>query len=53
MTQPYRRIVIMHLTIIIGGFLMMALHSPESGLIYLVLLKTSNDLWGHQNEHEK
>ena len=28
MMQPYRRIIVLHITIIIGGFLMMALKSP-------------------------
>jgi hypothetical protein len=53
MTQPYRRVVVMHVTIIIGAFLTMALHLPEAALIFLVLLKTAVDLWGHQNEREK
>lgn len=53
MTQPYRRVAIMHVTIIVGAFLTLTMHLPEAALIFLVLLKTAIDLWGHQNEREK
>jgi hypothetical protein len=53
MTQPYGRVVLMHVTILIGGFLMMALKSPAAGLALLVVLKMAFDLAGHQREREK
>ena len=53
MMQPYGRIFVMHLTIIFGGFLMMALKSPAAGLALLVVLKIAFDLSGHQGEREK
>jgi hypothetical protein len=53
MAQPYGRIVVMHLAILGGGFLMMALHSPVAGLLLLVLLKTMLDLRGHIAERKK
>lgn len=53
MQQPYGRIVVLHLTILGGGFLMMALHSPASGLLLLVALKTGLDLRGHLKERKK
>lgn len=53
MTQPYRRVIVMHLTVLFGGFLTMALHLPEAALVLLVALKTSTDLWGLQGEREK
>jgi hypothetical protein len=53
MTQPYRRIMLMQFTVIVGGFLTMALHLPEAALIFLVVLKTVTDLWGHQNVRDK
>ena len=53
MMQPYGRVVVMHLTIIFGGFLMMALKSPAAGLALLVVLKIAFDLSGHQGEREK
>jgi hypothetical protein len=53
MAQPYGRIVVMHLTILGGGFLMLALHSPVVGLLLLVVLKTALDLRGHFAERKK
>jgi len=53
MMQPYGRIFVMHLTIIFGGFLMMALKSPAAGLGLLVVLKIAFDLSAHQGEREK
>jgi hypothetical protein len=53
MQQPYGRIVVLHLTILGGGFLMMALHSPTVGLVLLVALKTALDLRGHLKERKK
>lgn len=53
MNQPYGRIMVMHFTILIGGFMMMALHSPIAGLILLVVLKTVFDLNSHVGERKK
>ena len=53
MTQPYGRIIVLHLAILGGGFLMMALHSPTLGLLLLVVLKTLLDLGAHLREHNK
>ena len=53
MSQPYGRIFVMHFAILIGGFLMMALHSPVAGLLLLVVLKTGFDLNGHVGERKK
>ena len=53
MAQPYGRIVVMHLAILGGGFLMLALHSPVWGLLLLVALKTALDLRGHFAERKK
>lgn len=53
MQQPYGRIVVMHLAILGGGFLLMALHSPELGLLLLVALKIVFDLRGHLTERKK
>jgi hypothetical protein len=46
-------IVVMHLTILGGGFLMLALRSPVWGLLLLVALKTALDLRGHFAERKK
>ncbi len=53
MSQPYGRIVVLHLTILFGGFLMMVLHSPVWGLLLLVALKIALDLRGHFAERKK
>ncbi|MBN2346455.1 MAG: hypothetical protein JXO51_08680 [Candidatus Aminicenantes bacterium] len=49
--QPYRRVIIMHLTIILGGFLVQALDSPLGVLLVLVALKILIDLMAHGWEH--
>ena len=53
MFQPYGRIVVLHLTILGGGFLMMALGSPTIGLVLLVVLKIGLDLSAHLRERRK
>jgi hypothetical protein len=53
MTQPYGRIVVLHVTILLGGFLMMALKSPALGLVLLVVLKVLLDLRAHLAERVK
>lgn len=53
MQQPYGRIIVLHLTILFGGFLMMAMHSPVWGLLLLVGLKIVLDLRGHFAERRK
>ena len=53
MQQPYGRILVLHLSILFGGFLMMALHSPVWGLLLLVGLKIVIDLRGHFAERNK
>jgi hypothetical protein len=53
MQQPYGRVVILHLTIIFGGFLLMIFGSPVIGLIFLIVLKTVIDIRAHLQQHEK
>lgn len=45
MVKPYRRIVILHITIIAAGFALAALDEPTAGLMILVLVKTATDVW--------
>jgi len=52
MFQPYGRVVIMHLTIMAGGFLGMTLGAPVLGLIVLVMLKTVIDILAHLRQHK-
>ena len=51
MTQPYKRIVILHIAIIAGGVPIMILGSPIPLLCILVLLKICMDIYLHLNEH--
>jgi len=53
MGQPYARVVIMHITILGGAFLTMALGSPVALLLILVGLKTIIDIKMHLWEHKK
>lgn len=52
MTKPYRRIVVLHLTIIGSGFAMGAMNEPLAGLVLLVVLKTTFDLWHWRKDSE-
>jgi hypothetical protein len=53
MAQPYGRIVVLHVAILGGAFLMAALRSPVWGLVLLVVLKIILDLRGHLKERKK
>jgi len=53
MGSPYARIVIMHLAVLFGAFLTMALGSPVGILIILVGLKTYLDVIFHLRQHKK
>jgi len=53
MGGPYGRVVVMHTTILAGGFLTMAIGSPASLLVVLVVLKTILDVSLHNREHKK
>lgn len=50
---PYGRIVVMHLTVLLGGFVALLLGSPVGALVLLVALKTLVDLRAHLREREK
>lgn len=52
MGQPYKRIVILHVAIIAGGALIMALGSPRPLLSILVFLKIWLDIYLHVKEHK-
>lgn len=53
MFRPYGRVVILHLTVLLGGFLVMALGAPVAAIVLLVGLKTAIDLGGHLKERVK
>jgi hypothetical protein len=51
MSAPYKRIVIMHLTLIFGGWLILVFDKPILGLVLLIAIKTIADLYAHIKEH--
>jgi len=53
MGQPYGRIVVLHLTVLFGGWIVMLLGSPVPALIILIALKTAADWRAHQAERRK
>jgi len=53
MMAPYRRIIVMHVTLILGGGLVMVLDTPAPALALLVVLKILTDLRAHRREHRK
>lgn len=53
MLGAYKRVVVLHVTIIFGGVLVMVLGEPVVALAFLVLLKIGIDLASHLNEHAK
>jgi hypothetical protein len=53
MGNPYGRVVVMHVAILLGGFLTMAAGSPAPLLVVLIGLKTILDVRLHNREHKK
>ena len=53
MSQPYARVVVLHITIIAGGFAITALGQPLFALLILIALKTAIDLRAHLAERRK
>lgn len=51
MVQPYKRIVVMHLTIIFGSWLSIALKAPVGAVLIMIGIKTFLDLQAHLKEH--
>jgi uncharacterized protein DUF6498 len=52
MNAPYKRVVLMHVTIILGGWLVLLLKTPTPALALLVLLKIAADLRAHRSERK-
>ena len=53
MGAPYGRVVVLHLAILFGAFISLALGSPAGVLILLVVIKTFIDLKLHVRSHKK
>ncbi len=52
MMQPYGRVILLHMTILGGAFLMAILGSPAWGLVLLISAKIILDVRAHINEHK-
>ncbi|HJT25311.1 MAG TPA: DUF6498-containing protein [bacterium] len=53
MMAPYKRVMIMHVTIILGGFISLGLHMDKAAFILLVALKIFVDLGSHARKNFK
>lgn len=53
MAAPYGRIVVLHITIIVGGGITMAMGSPMIALLVLIGLKIAMDVQSHLREHRR
>ena len=53
MGLPYKRMVITHVALILGGFFLIRNDQPFAGLVVLVLLKIALDVTFHRREHEQ
>jgi len=53
MALPYRRMMITHVALIIGGFFVIETGQPLAGLILLILMKIVLDVVFHRREHKR
>lgn len=51
MFRPYGRVVVLHVTLVLGGLIVMDLGEPVFVLLLFVLLKIGVDLWAHLRSH--
>jgi hypothetical protein len=53
MMEPYSRVVVLHATILGGGFLAAYFGTPVASLVLMIVLKTALDLRAHLKEHRR
>jgi hypothetical protein len=53
MVEPYRRVVVLHVTVVLGAFAVAAIGAPVGALAVMVLAKTVLDVRGHRKEHDR
>lgn len=53
MALPYRRMIITHIALLFGGFLLVENGQPIAGLVLLILMKIALDVTFHRKEHKK
>lgn len=51
MARPYGRVFVLHVTLVVGAFLIVALGEPVAALLLFVGLKTAVDLGAHLRAH--
>lgn len=51
MAAPYGRVIFMHVTLIVGGFIIQMLHDPAAVLLLFILIKIFIDVDAHMKEH--
>src|SRR3989338_6348873 len=51
MEAPYKRIMVMHATILFGGWLVLFFQNKLYALLILIALKTATDMYAHKKEH--
>ena len=51
MMAPYRRIVVLHMTLIFGGWIVVFMQSSAPAVALLIGLKIITDLHAHTREH--
>jgi uncharacterized membrane protein YqhA len=53
MGLPYKRMVITHVALILGGFFLIHNDQPFAGMVILILLKIALDVTFHRREHNQ
>lgn len=53
MVDPYRRLFVLHLAVLLGGIAISRFGAPVGALAVLILMKTTLDLWSHRTEHPR
>ncbi len=53
MVRPYRRILVLHVTILGAGFALSAMDEPVAGLVILVGVKTISDAWHWRKDSQR
>lgn len=53
MGAPYGRVVVLHIALLFGGFVVMATKSAVPGLILLIAMKVALDVRAHLREHAR
>jgi len=53
MRDPYGRVAVLHVTLLVAGFAVMALGAPIAALAFMVVLKIVLDAAAHLREHRR